>query len=86
MINMGQKYMRGDATRMDTYINLDAVVNELKHCKGNFARSKLTMEAIWSMHVDFYDFPDDTRHNTSANSSNNIKILKQEVTIDDSKQ
>ena len=38
------------------------------------------------MHADFYDLPDDTRYNTSANSSNNIKILEQETTIDDSEQ
>ena len=42
MIDMVQKYMRGDATRMDTYIFLSAVVYiflsavvyEFKHCKG----------------------------------------------------
>ncbi len=55
---------------METYIDLGAVVYEFKHCqcKGIFARSKLTMEAIRSMHADFYDLPDDTRHNASANS------------------
>ncbi len=42
--------MRGDATRMETYIDLDAVVYVHKHCTGIFARSKLTMEAIRSMH------------------------------------
>jgi hypothetical protein len=46
MIDMVQKYMRGDATRMDTYINLGAVVYEFKHCKGIFARRKSTMEEI----------------------------------------
>jgi hypothetical protein len=35
MIDMVQMYMRGDATRMETYINLGAVVNEFEHCKGN---------------------------------------------------
>ena len=34
MIDMVQKYMRGDATRMETYIDLGAVVYEFKHCKG----------------------------------------------------
>jgi hypothetical protein len=38
------------------------------------------------MHADLYDLPDDTRHNTSANSLNKIKLLEEEVTIDDSKQ
>ena len=40
MIDMVRKYMRGDATRMETYIDLGAVVYEFKHCKGIFARSK----------------------------------------------
>jgi hypothetical protein len=35
-IEMIQKYMRGDATRMETYIDLGAVVYEFKHCKGIF--------------------------------------------------
>jgi hypothetical protein len=34
MIDMVQKYMRGDATRMETCIDLGAVVYEFKHCKG----------------------------------------------------
>ena len=34
MIDMVQKYMRGDATRMETYIYLGAVVYEFKHCRG----------------------------------------------------
>ncbi len=42
MIDMVHKYMRGDATRMKTYIDFGAVVYEFKHCKGIFARSKLT--------------------------------------------
>ncbi len=86
MIDMVQKYMRGDVTRMESYIDLGAVVYEFKHCKGILARSKLTMEAIQSMHADFYDLPDDTRYNASANSSNKIKILEEEVTKDDCKQ
>jgi hypothetical protein len=44
MIEMVQKYMRGDATRMETYIDLNAAVYEFKHCTGIFARSKLTMD------------------------------------------
>ncbi len=77
---MVQKYMRGDATRLGTYIDLGAVVYESKHCKGIFARSKLTMGAIRCMYADFYDLPDDARYNASANSSNKIKILEEEVT------
>ncbi len=42
MIDMVQKYMRGDATRMEAYIELGAVVYKYKHCKGILARSKLT--------------------------------------------
>jgi hypothetical protein len=37
MIDMALNYMRGDATRMETYIDLGAVVYEFKHCKGIFA-------------------------------------------------
>ncbi len=61
MIDMVHTYMREDATRVETYIDLDAVVYEFKHCKGIFAKSKLTMEAIRSMHADFYNLTDDTR-------------------------
>jgi hypothetical protein len=93
MIDMVQKYMRGYATQMETYIDFGAVVYDFKHCKGSFSRRKLTMEAIQSMDADFYNLPDDTRYNAmqlnaSANSSNKIKILEEEatVTIDDSEQ
>jgi hypothetical protein len=76
MIEMIQKYMRGDATRMETYIDLGAVVYEFKHCKGIFARSKSTMEDIRSMHADFYNLPDKSRYNTSADSSNKNKYWR----------
>jgi hypothetical protein len=71
---------------METYVKLGSMVYKHKHCKGIFARSKLTMEAIQSMHTDFYDLPDDTRIRASANSPKKIKSLEEEVTIDDSKQ
>ncbi len=80
MIERIHKYMRGDATRMEAYIDLGAVVYKFKHCKGIFARRKLTMEAIQSMHhddADFYDLPDDTRYTASADSSNKNKILEE---------
>jgi hypothetical protein len=86
MTDMVQKYMRGDATQMETYINLGAVVYEFKHGKGIFARSKLTIEAIRSMHADFHDLPDNARYNTSADSSNKSKMLEEEVTINDCEQ
>jgi hypothetical protein len=38
------------------------------------------------MHADFYDLPDDTRYNASANSSNKIEILEAEFTNDDCEQ
>jgi hypothetical protein len=41
------------------------------------------MEAIRSMHADFYDLPDITRYHTSGDSSNKSKILEEEVTIND---
>ncbi len=56
---------------------------KFKLCEGIFARSKLTMDVNRSMHADFYDLPDDTRYNASANSSNKIKVLEEEVTNDD---
>jgi hypothetical protein len=37
VIDMVQKYMRGDATRMETYIKLGSMVYEYKHCKGIFS-------------------------------------------------
>ena len=86
MIDMVQNYMRGDATRMETYIELSAMVYEYKHCKGIFARNKLTMDAIRSMHADFYDLPDAIRYNASANSQKKIKSLEEKFTIDDSEQ
>ena len=46
------------------------------------------MDAIRSMHADFYDLPDNTltRYSASANSSNQKIKLLEEVTIDDSEQ
>ena len=44
------------------------------------------MDVIRSMHADFYDLPDDTCYNTSADSSNKSKILAEEVTINDCEQ
>jgi hypothetical protein len=35
------------------------------------------------MHADFFQLPDNTRFNTSADSSNKVKILEEEVTIND---
>jgi hypothetical protein len=40
MIDMAQKHMRGDATRMETYIELGAMVYEYKRCKGFFCPKK----------------------------------------------
>ncbi len=58
MIDMVQKYMRGDATRMETYIELGLMVNEYKLC----------LDAIRSIHANFYDLPDDTRYSASSYS------------------
>ncbi len=44
------------------------------------------MEAIRSMHADFYDLPDSTRYNTSADSSKKSKILEEEVTVNECEQ
>ncbi len=44
------------------------------------------MEAIRSMHADFYDLPVKSRYDTSADSSNKNKILEEEVTINDYEQ
>ena len=86
MIEMVQKYMRGDATRMETYIDLGAVVYEFRHRKGIFARRDLSMAAIRAMHADFYDLPDDTRDATFADKSSKGKIPEDEVIINDCEQ
>jgi hypothetical protein len=86
MIEMVQKYMKGDATRMETYIDLGAVVHEFKHRKGIFARRELSMAAIRAMHADFYDLPDDTRDATYADPPSKGIILDEEVTINDCAQ
>ncbi len=39
------------------------------------------MDAIQSNHADFYDLPDDTRHDASANYPNQKMKLLGEVTI-----
>ncbi len=79
--------MKGDATRMETYIEIGSTwVYEYKNCEVIFARSKLTMDAIRLMHADLYNLPDDTRYIASANSPNQkIKLLKED-TLDDSEQ
>ncbi len=38
--------------------------------QGNFARYKLTLDAIRYIQADFYELPDETRKDTSPNSSN----------------
>ncbi len=83
---MVQKYMRRDATRMETYIELVSMVYEYKYCKRIFAHSRLTMDAIRPMPTEFYDLPDDTGYNASANSPNQKITLLEEVTLDDSDQ
>jgi hypothetical protein len=49
MIEMVRKYMRGDATRMETYIDLRAVVYEFKHCKGMPACVSERRPRPWAM-------------------------------------
>ncbi len=61
MIDIIQKYIGGDATRMETYIDLVALVYEHQSWKGIFAQRMLTPNAIQSMHADYFDLPDDTR-------------------------
>jgi hypothetical protein len=77
MIDMIKKYMRGDATRMETYIDLGAVVYEFKDYKGIFARRGLSMNAIQAMHADLYDLPDQTRDAVYADSSSKTSLQKQ---------
>jgi hypothetical protein len=49
---------------METYIKLCALLWEHRHCKGIIAQSKLSLDAIRSMHADFYSLPDETRIGT----------------------
>ncbi len=86
-IDIVQKYIRGDATRMETYIEIGALVHEHQSCKGILAQRMLTPIAIQSMHSDYFDLPDDTRIDSSPKASNQkIKLLEEVVTIDDSEQ
>ena len=55
---------------MQLYIELGALAWEHLHCKGNSARSKLSLDATRSMHAEFYDLPDDARLDTSAHAPN----------------
>ncbi len=82
MIDIVQKYMRGGATRMKTYIELGALVYDRRSCKGVFARSKLTLEAIRFMHADYYDLPNETCIDTSPNPSNQITKALEKVKLD----
>ncbi len=83
MVGMVLQYMRGDATGVETYIELCSLVYEYKQCKEFFARSKLTIDAIRCKHADFYNLPADTRYNASAISlDQKIELLK-ELTTDD---
>ncbi len=89
MIEIVQKYIRGDATglEMETYIELGALVYEHQSCKGIFMQQMLTSNSIQSMHSDYFDLPNDTRIDSSPNASNQkIKLLEEEITIDDSEQ
>jgi hypothetical protein len=50
--------------------------------QGNFARIKLTLDAIRSMHSDFYELPAETRIDTSPNSSNQKMMAPEKVKPD----
>ena len=51
MIEMVQKYMRGDATRRETYIDLGAVVYEFKHCERINQLESLGINTKSIMHI-----------------------------------
>jgi hypothetical protein len=71
---------------METYIELGALVHEHSSFKGIFARSKLTLDAIRSMHADYYDLPGEsfrqTRVHSSPNSSNQKIMALEKVKLD----
>ncbi len=52
MIDIVQAYIRGDATQMETYIELGALVYKHRSCKGSFTQQLLT-STIQSMHADY---------------------------------
>jgi hypothetical protein len=85
MVDMVQKDMSGDAPRWKRSSNSVPWYTSTNIAR-NFARSKLTMDAIRSMRADFYDLPDDTRDRASANTPKKMTSLEEEVTIDDSEQ
>ena len=72
----------------ETYIGLGAVVYEFNTVRGFLpgAFDYHSMDAIRSMHADFYDLPDNTRDKTSADSSNTTEIMEEEVTINECEQ
>ncbi len=87
MIDIVQNYIRGDATRMESYIKPGALVYKHQSCKGFFTQQFLTPNAIQSMHADHFGLSDDTRIDSSPNALNQkIKLLEEKVTIHDSQK
>ncbi len=67
------------------------LVYKHRSCKGIFTQQLLTpnaeLNAIQSMHADYFGLHDDTRIDSSPNASNQkIKVLEVKVTIHDSEQ
>jgi hypothetical protein len=75
-IEIVQKYIRGDATRMETYIELSVLVYKHRSCKGIFMQRLLTPNAIQSMHADSFCLSDDTRTDSSPNASKLVRIRR----------
>jgi hypothetical protein len=64
-----QTYIRGDATRMETYIELGALAYKHRSCRGIFTQQLLTPQC-------YSGLPDDTRIDSSPNTSNQkIQLL-----------
>jgi hypothetical protein len=58
MSGMAQRYMRGDATRMEAYIKLGSMVYNYNHGNDIFNRSWPSRAIIEGMHEAFFGLPD----------------------------
>jgi hypothetical protein len=56
MIDILQKHITGDATRMERYIELGVLVYKHRSCTEFIKQQLLTPNAIQSMHADYFWF------------------------------
>ena len=59
MIGYVQKYIRGDVSRMETYIKFGGLTNDFHARKGIFSRKTPSTSSIEAMHETCFNHPDD---------------------------